>query len=111
MAIQELTAFLSAGKAALDLFKGIREELPQDDRSKKLREQIDKAEEAFKKSEAELAKKLGYRLCRCTFPPQIMLWDKEQRRSVCQRCGDLHPPNQPEVQRTGGSFNAARRRR
>jgi hypothetical protein len=106
--IQELTNYFTAGKAAIDLFKGIRDELPQTDKSKQLREQIEKAEAAFQTSQAELAKGLGHQICRCTFPPQIMLWDREQRRDVCQQCGDVHPPDRPQPERTQGRLASSR---
>lgn len=42
-------------------------------------------------SEAELAKKLGYKLCRCSFPPEIMLWNKDHGASFCPKCNDRNP--------------------
>jgi hypothetical protein len=32
---------------------------------------------------ARLARDLGYRLCRCQFPPKPMLWDKARKVFVC----------------------------
>ena len=34
---------------------------------------LEEAERASRLAEAQIAKALGYHLCRCTFPPQIML--------------------------------------
>jgi hypothetical protein len=68
--------------------------LPKGQKSDEATQQIEKAEQALKKSEAEFAKGLGFRLCRCTWPPQIMLWDKDRRKNVCPACGDLYPPIQ-----------------
>jgi len=38
-------------------------------------------------TEAKLAKKLGYELCLCTFPPSVMLWRETKKASVCPSCG------------------------
>ena len=37
-------------------------------------------------AEAATAKELGYELCKCTFPPQIMLFIKELNVSRCPKC-------------------------
>jgi hypothetical protein len=76
----------------LDIFKGIKSELPKGPAADRAATEIAKAEEALKTSEAELAKALGYRLCRCEFPPPIMLWKKEERADFCPKCGDRNPP-------------------
>ena len=94
MAIEDITAYLGAGKTVLDLFKGIRDELPEEAKSKHIDDKIKDAEAALKASKVELAKVLGFRLCRCAFPPEIMLWKREQRKSVCPRCGDVYPPTE-----------------
>jgi hypothetical protein len=54
-----------------------------------LQNKITEAEDALKRSDGKLAKKLGYKLCRCTFPPQIMLWKEAQKAHVCPNpeCG------------------------
>ena len=38
-------------------------------------------------TEAKLAKKLGYELCLCTFPPSVMLWRETEKANVCPTCG------------------------
>jgi hypothetical protein len=96
--VQYFTEAVTGLKAALDLYKGAKSELAHD-AAKKADAEIAKAEIALKNGEAELAKKLGFRLCRCEFPPPIMLWDKGRRKSVCPKCGDIYPPDtkQPQV--------------
>ena len=44
MGLADWTAYLSAAKTVLDLFKGIRSELPTGPKSQQIKEQIDKAE-------------------------------------------------------------------
>jgi hypothetical protein len=85
--------YIPLAKSAFDLVKGLIGALPKE-KANEVGEQLKKAEEALKKSEAELAKKLGFRLCRCTWPPQIMTWDKTTRKHVCPKCGDIWPPIQ-----------------
>jgi hypothetical protein len=83
--------YIPIAKSAFDLVKGILGTLPKD-KASEVGKEIEKAEEALKQSEGELAKKLGFRLCRCTWPPQIMLWDKQTRKNICPSCGDFYPP-------------------
>ena len=73
MAISDLSDYLTATKAVIDIFKSIKSELPQGPKADESQEQIERAENALKAAEAQLAKELGYQLCQCTFPPQIML--------------------------------------
>jgi len=109
MAFSDLVEYMGAAKTALDLLKGVQSELPKGDKSDKAQEQIAKAETSLKRSEAELAKALGFRLCRCTFPPPIMLWNKDQRVHICPSCVD-HWPSRKEVQRAPeGSWVPSRR--
>lgn len=95
MDIETLASFFSASNGALNLFKQMREMLPEGDEADKIQKEIVKAEEALKASRAELAKALGYRLCRCDFPPEPMLWKRDIRKEVCPKCGDTHPPERP----------------
>jgi hypothetical protein len=88
----EWIGYLTAAKTALDIIKGIRSELPKGPRADEAQRQIEKAESALKISEAELAKTLGFKLCRCKFPPTIMLWSAPERTNICPVCGDRNPP-------------------
>ena len=94
--MEYLTEYLSAAKTALDLFRGIRAELPQGPISEEAGKQIENAAKALKASEAELAKSLGYTLCQCTFPPQIMLSQGRHAKRgdeifKCSQCGKQEP--------------------
>jgi hypothetical protein len=70
--------------------------LPKGPEREKAEEKIIQAEEALNRSEANLAKGLGYHLCKCTFPPQIMLWDEKQKAHICPRpeCGHRYGAEQ-----------------
>ena len=100
MAVQDWAAYLSAGKTVLEIFRGIRAELPKGEASDAAQKHIAEAENALKQTEAELAKALGYHLCKCTFPPQIMLWREAEKATVCPNCGHRDEP--PKVLNLGG---------
>jgi hypothetical protein len=47
-----------------------------------LQNKITEAEDALKRSDGKLAKKLGYKLCRCTFPHKLC-FGKKPRKLTC----------------------------
>jgi len=81
--------WLRDGKAAIDFLRGVVSLLPKGVDRNRAAEQVEQAETALKKSEAAVAKDLGFALCQCTFPPQIMLWKEADKAHVCPRaeCG------------------------
>lgn len=83
--------YITAANGLLQIFKGIKGELPKQ-QADKAEASIKKAEEALKNTEAEVAKALGFKLCKCTFPPQIMLWKEQEKTNVCPSCGSKNPP-------------------
>ena len=95
MATSEWTEYLQAARAVLSLFDKIRTQLSSGPERAQLNDHIAIAETALKTAESELSKKLGYRICRCTFPPQIMLWNQARRKDLCAKCGNAYPPDFP----------------
>jgi hypothetical protein len=91
MLVQPLLEYLTAAKTTLDILRSVRAELPKGHRADHAQQQIEKAEQALKAAEAELAKGLGYQLCRCQFPPNVMLWSGSERTNICPVCGDRNP--------------------
>lgn len=87
--IDSINDYLKASKTALDLIKGAIGFLPKGEDQQKAQEQVREAESALQLSQASAAKTLGYRLCKCTFPPQIMLWNEKEQAHVCPNpeCG------------------------
>lgn len=60
---------------------------------------ITEAERALALGEAQIAQALGYTLCKCTFPPQVMLRDHFEARYQeevfrCQRCEAEQSPKE-----------------
>jgi hypothetical protein len=69
----EVMAYIRASKDVLDLFKSLVGLMPKGAQADQTEQRVIEAEKALKAAEAHLAKTLGYHLCQCTFPPQIML--------------------------------------
>jgi len=109
--------WLKDGKLALDLLRSAVGLLPKKVHGEATKVEVEtaeleavlaKAEDALKRSEASAAQALGYLLCKCTFPPQIMLWREQEGAFVCDRCehrsGKAYRPDRPsliDVRRTG----------
>ena len=61
-------------RSAMGLLKDAKELLPPgDQRQQAITQALATAESSSKIAEAEIAKALGYELCKCEFPPTIML--------------------------------------
>jgi hypothetical protein len=88
----EVGTWLVAAKAGIEALKSAWSLLPRGPDKDALASKIEEAEQAIGMADAKLAKELGYKLCKCTFPPQIMLWNKEKRTNICSLCGNEDPP-------------------
>lgn len=88
--------WLGNAKTSLDLIKGARSLFPQGTKRDELDAKIRDAEDALARSDAALAKQLGFQLCQCSFPPKIMLWKQGQSVFACpdSNCGRLFQPGQ-----------------
>lgn len=82
-------------KIALDVmhnvistFKYIKDLLPSGSEKDNIKMAIVDAERRLRLAEAQIAEGLDYPLCRCTFPPQIMLYDSDSKRYVCPICNN-----------------------
>jgi hypothetical protein len=91
MTPEEITAWVTTGKTALDLMKSAWQAMPKGEKRDALEEKVKKAETALESINVALAKSLGYKLCRCTFPPQIMLWKLSEGTNICSACGTKDP--------------------
>ena len=83
----EITAFLSIAKSAIDIGKEAKNMLPDGSEKDQIENQIALTERELAIAEANAAKELNYDLCKCTFPPQIMLYKKDRGVSECPGCG------------------------
>jgi len=65
-----------------------------------LERKLEQAEQQFRLAEVAAARDLGYRLCRCAFPPQVMTVtrvDDDGEYWQCRKCGREQGP--PRVDR------------
>ena len=73
-AASALKSTFDALRSAMGLLKDAKDLLPSGDkRDEAISQALVAAESSSKIAEAEIAKALGYALCKCAFPPTIML--------------------------------------
>jgi hypothetical protein len=73
-AVAALKPTFDALRSAMGLLKDAKDLLPSGDpRQAAISQALVTAESTSKIAEAEVAKALGYELCKCEFPPMIML--------------------------------------
>lgn len=111
--LPDLTEWVRAGTDAMRMMKTLIDVMPAGEDRNAAQQKLDEASDSLALSEAQLAKALGYKLCQCTFPPQIMLWQEDQEAHICPRpeCGHALTPTQVRRSDQGGSWNRARRGR
>lgn len=86
MNIESFRIALELFNKALTTVKQIKDLLPQSPQKEVVAKTLIEAETAFKIAETKAAEELGYRLCQCTWPPQIMLALKNGNLK-CPHCG------------------------
>jgi hypothetical protein len=79
--------YIKTGSEAFVLLKTLYPLLPTSPSRDAIEAKILAAEEALKKADVALARAWGFKLHDCTFPPQIMLYDKIVRNRICPNCG------------------------
>jgi hypothetical protein len=82
-----LKTTFDALRAAIGLIKDTKDLLPNDAKSDAITAALETAEASSKIAEAEIAKELGYQLCKCQFPPTPMLTVGYHTRSEGARPG------------------------
>jgi hypothetical protein len=89
---------------SIGLIKKTKDLLPESAEKDVISKSLVEADKAAKLAESQIAMALGYKLCKCTFPPQVMLSKgyKElkhhhEEEYVCSNCGksSISPPNKP----------------
>lgn len=89
---------------SIGLIKKAKDLLPDSEDKEVISKSLLEADKAAKLAESQIALALGYKLCQCTFPPQIMLSKgyKEldyhsEEEFVCPKCNksSIEPPSKP----------------
>jgi len=96
MDMDQVSDYIKTSKNVLDILKTLGSLLPKGPQAEEAQRQLEQAEKALQASEAQLAQSLGYELCQCTFPPQIMLSKKrhhihDKKIFECPGCGQQEP--------------------
>lgn len=106
MNIEAFKSAIDLGAKALSLVKNAKDLLPNSPQKQAADKTLDEAEKAFRIAESQAAKELGYNLCQCTWPPQIMLFTGKKYHFKCPKCGyalDTSPVSitvQPKIRRS-----------
>jgi len=103
MDISSIAGVITAGKELVALLREFKALLPDSEKAAELVKRLEDAERKLQEQQALTAKDLGYQLCQCTYPPQIMLFKRKTRSYECPLCGDnrdnmpiaFHKPNRP----------------
>jgi hypothetical protein len=82
--IKEVIQYIKNG---LDILKSLKDLIPSN-KKHEIESKLKEAEVNLKEAKVVLAKKLGYKLCQCTFPPEIMLLRKNENKYICEKCGN-----------------------
>lgn len=72
-AIEAVTAGVKLLAESIGLIKQTKDLLPDGANKTAIEKSLHEADKATKLAESQIALALGYKLCKCTFPPQIML--------------------------------------
>ncbi len=76
---------ISLLSSVLSTVKSVISILPKREKEETFQKLLE-SEEKLKTAEAQIAKGLGYELCKCTWPPQIMLHAGEEEYGERFRC-------------------------
>ena len=95
-AIPAVRSAFDALRSVIGLVKDTKDLLPKDQKTDAITAALATAESSSRVAEAEVAKALGYELCKCNYPPTIMLTvgvlDGRSKLGLgpvyeCPRCG------------------------
>jgi hypothetical protein len=100
-AIESVKSAVDPGRSIFGLFKDAKSVVGESERRaietslQHAQEALDQADRQIKIAEAQAAKALGYKICQCTIPPQIMLsigyHERGEERFECPRCKKKEP--------------------
>jgi hypothetical protein len=89
---------------SIGLINKTKDLLPDSSDKEVIERSLAEATKASKLAESQIAMALGYKLCQCTFPPQIMLSQgykeleyNHEEEFICPKCNksSIEPPSKP----------------
>ena len=101
--VEAYTKGMTAVQGALDGLKAARDKLPEGKDKEAVVKKIEEVEHAILHAKAELGESLGFVLCQCTWPAQVMVpvapsENAERDLLKCPNCGkQLSRPHTREV--------------
>lgn len=99
MNIGEIISGIELMRKSLALMRDLVNSISKKPDKEQAENVLREAEHAFQLAEAKVAGELKYQLCKCTWPPQIMLSKGFRDYSEvfkCPRCGKEFPPPTPD---------------
>jgi len=109
--MEQIKVGLSLFSEAVGLAKKTKDLLPESKDKDVISQSLESADKAAKLAEVQVAQALGYQLCKCTFPPQVMLSKgykvqnyHHEEEFVCASCGksNIKPPHSRLPKRNNG---------
>jgi hypothetical protein len=93
--LQVLEAFtkgLTVLKEAIGLVHSANDQLPAGESQKAIQQKVEEAERLIQRGHAGVGESLGFQLCHCTWPPQVMASSKYSKEThvelfTCPKCG------------------------
>ena len=111
-AMESVKLGLSLFSEAIGLVRKTQDLLPESDDKEAIEKSLKEADKAAKLAEAQIAQALGYNLCKCTFPPQIMVSKgykltnyTHKEEFICPVCNKSSiPPEDPPLPTTQADY-------
>ena len=93
--LQVLEAFtkgLTTLKEAIGLVHSANDQLPKDEKQKSIQQKVEEAERLIQAGHAAVGQSLGFQLCHCSWPPQVMASSEYSEETqveqfTCPNCG------------------------
>ena len=98
--LEAYTKGLAALNGSIDLLKSTIAELPQGEHKQSLEQKMAEAEHTLQLGNAEIGQSLGFQLCQCTWPHQVMAsvgYSESDRleQFKCPNCGKVRSVERP----------------
>ncbi len=85
--VAAIKSLVDTSKSLIELFRTLAERCKDPALRDEVEQALADAETRMKLAQAESAKNLGFTLCECTWPPNIMLYKRDLNAVVCPQCG------------------------